>query len=184
MRTASPLPRLTPLLVLAALAACEPASGPTALERTDAPALAGARHGPPASAVMEFGREIGADKPPTHPTFHARDRVRPHTVVIRAGGTVHFDVAPVHQVGIYEDGTRPVDIEVSPSTLEPSPAPLFLPDFVIDDPEGRIGLGPGLSFSSGHEWSYTFPEPGRYLVICTVTPHFVEAKMYGYVHVK
>lgn len=172
------------LALLAATAACESSVAPGEVDGSRAAPLAAAQGGPPASAVMEFGRDVGADRPPTHPSFHAKDKVRPRTVVIRAGGTVHFDVAPAHQVGVYDSGTEPADIEVSPATLEPSPGPLFIPDFVIDDPDRRIGLGPELSFFAGYQWSFTFDEPGRYLVICTVTPHFVEAKMYGFVEVK
>ena len=32
--------------------------------------------------------------------------------------------------------------------------------------------------------SFTFTEPGRYLVICTFLPHFADAQMYGWVIVK
>lgn len=142
--------------------------------------------GPPMEAVMSVGAEdVGnPNKPPTHPSAHARDRMRPGTVVISRGGTVTFDVGAIHQVAIYGDGIGPDDIEVGPGTLEDSPIPgPFPPDFIIDDPAERIYLGPAISFS-GHTTSFTFDEPGRYLVICTVTPHFVANDMYGWVIVK
>lgn len=52
------------------------------------------------------------------------------------------------------------------------------------EPDGRIGLGPELSYVAGHHWSLTFDEPGRYLVTYTVTPHLVEAKRCGFDEVK
>ena len=33
-------------------------------------------------------------------------------------------------------------------------------------------------------WTASFSEPGRYLVICNLTPHFGFFKMYGWVIVK
>lgn len=138
-------------------------------------------------AVMDVGaKAVGnPNKPPTHPSAHAKDRMRPGTVVISRGGTVTFRVGAVHQVAVYDEGVVPADVEVSPATLEDWPGPPFpIPDFVIDDGQDRIFLGPSLSFFGGHTTSFTFEEPGRYLVICTVTPHFVENDMYGWVIVK
>lgn len=93
-----------------------------------------------------------------------------------------------HGVAIYAPGTTPEDIEVSDATLKdvdvPFP-PFVLEDFIIDDPENRIVMGP-LS-AEAMQWTApagTFDEPGRYLVICYVTPHFTEAKMYAYIDVR
>jgi hypothetical protein len=56
----------------------------------------------------------------------------------------------------------------------------------IEDPEGRVALGPPQPPPGAEEIEWTTPpgtfdEPGRYLVICTTRVHFVEAKMYGWV---
>lgn len=133
-------------------------------------------NGPAMTAVMDFGSKIvGSPYPPPSghdDSFHAKDKVRPRTVVVAAGGTVVFNVGPVHQVAVYDDGVEPTDIDLANA------------GFIIDDPTERIGLGPPVSFTEGHQYAFTFNEPGEYLVICTVTPHFVDAKMYGWVTVK
>lgn len=174
-------------LVLIAVLAAGCSEAPTALEELpsaisqDELAL---RQGPPMDeATVQFGRpEVGADFPPEeeHPSSHAKDALQPRTVVIAAGGTVTFDMALLHQVAIYEPGTRPEDIDTSELTGAPVPFP-FPP--LIDDEDGRVAVGP-LSFPAPIQWSYTFEEPGRYLVICTVLPHFAEFDMYGWVTVK
>jgi plastocyanin len=142
--------------------------------------------GLPTEATVIFGREKqGTSFPPAEhdASFHARDRILPHAVNIAAGGTVHFVMAPFHQAAFYEDGTKPGDIEVSPATLEDLviPGGPTLPDFIINDPNARIVTS---TFSFGQTFSHTFTEPGTYLVICMVTPHFLFANMYAYVHVK
>jgi hypothetical protein len=135
------------------------------------------------TATVKFGR-VGVGSPfppPDHDaSFHAYDAIRPRTAVIRAGGTVTFEVAPFHYPAIYEDGTRPEDINTDDVYFEGDcPIPLF------EDEEGRIAEGP-LNCPSDEvvEWSYTFEEPGLYLVICQMLPHFVEANMYSWVRVR
>lgn len=148
---------------------------------------------PDATATVRFGLEnVGSPFPP--PAEHdrstnAQDNLVPRTVVISQGGSVTFEIAPFHQVAIYEPGTTPNDIEISPATLEDLPVPFppfVLPDFIINDPDSRVVLGPPLAFSH-QTWTTpasTFDQPGRYLVICTVLPHFEDNNMYGWVIVK
>jgi plastocyanin len=171
--------------VLAAVAACRDA-GPTA--GADARASF-ATDASPASVVVEFGREhVGSSFPPPSGhdrSFHAKDKMNPRTVVIERGGTVTFTIAPLHRPAVYERGTEPGDIEVSPATLEPlSLGPVFIPNFVINDPDGRIAQAPSYSLGFQSWTTPPFTEPGRYLVICTTRPHFVDANMYGWVIVK
>jgi plastocyanin len=126
--------------------------------------------GPSSSAVMVFGNpDAGTPYPPqSHDqSLHGKDRVIPGTVVISAGGTVTFKVHPGHRVAVYDDGTRPEDIIVTPAS------------FVLD-PTNRLWLQP----TAGPTFSYTFTEPGRYLVICAARRHFVVANMYGWVIVR
>jgi hypothetical protein len=98
---------------------------------------------------------------------------------------VTFQIGPFHQVAVYQPGTKPGDIEVSPATLQPLiVGPVFIPNFIINDPDGRLALGPPVSFAPQQWTSPPLTQPGTYLVICTVTPHFVEANMYGWIIVK
>lgn len=178
---------------LGALLACH--DSPVAPDRpADSFAAIGVAHGIPTNAVVEFGAEdVGSPFPPVpghDASYHAKDKVRPRTVVIRAGGSVTFEMATFHQVAIYDRGIGTGDIDVS-ATIDltaPPPAPpgtVIIPDFIIDDPVGRLALSP-FSFAP-MTWTSppgAFDEPGTYLVICTVVPHFVLANMYAWVIVK
>jgi hypothetical protein len=137
--------------------------------------------GPDEGATVQFGNpDAGSPYPP--PAFeghdsssNARDNLIPRTSVISAGGNVTFNVVGFHQPAVYEAGTTPDDIDVPPF---PVPFNLF-----INDPDGRLALGapvPG-------PWTPpagTFDEPGRYLILCNVTPHFALFNQYGWVIVK
>lgn len=126
---------------------------------------------PGSGALMEFGNPIaGSPYPPgAHDaSFHGNDRVIPGTVTIDAGQTVTFRVYPGHRVGIYKDGVRPNDIAIVPGAT-----------FVLD-PTNRIAL----QGTPVPVISWKFNQPGRYLVICAVTRHFVQANMYGWVIVR
>lgn len=96
-------------------------------------------------------------------SFHAVDKIEPGSVEISPGQTVDFYVDGFHQVAIYAVGTKPKDIV---------PAG----DFVND---GEFALG-GLTAN----FSHTFTQPGKYLVICNITPHFEFANMWGWVIVE
>jgi len=125
---------------------------------------------PSSGAEMLFGNTLaGTSYPPgVHDqSFHGRDRVIPGTVVIDAGQKVTFRVNPGHRVAIYKPGTRPEDIAVGPG-------------FFVLDPTNRLAL----QAAPVPVLSLTFHNPGRYLVICAVTRHFVEANMYGWVIVR
>jgi hypothetical protein len=141
---------------------------------------AGVLAGPDSTATVQFGNpSVGSPFPP--PEFehdsssNARDNLIPRTSVISAGGSVTFNVAGFHQPAVYEAGTTPDDIDVPPF---PVPFNLF-----INDANNRLALGapvPG-------PWTPpagTFDEPGRYLILCNITPHFAFFNMYGWVTVK
>jgi plastocyanin len=125
---------------------------------------------PGTGEVMVFGNpDAGTNYPPgLHDgSFHGKDRVIPGTVVIDAGQAVTFQVYPGHRVAIYNDGVRPEDIITNPNFL-----------FVLD-PTNRLVLQ-----SNPGNPKLTFKKPGRYLVICAFTRHFVQANMYGWVIVR
>jgi len=163
---------------------------PTAPDGTAAIAAArGGIAGAPADAVVRFGNpDAGTDRfGPVHPSAHAVDNIIPNTVVIRAGGTVTFEVVPPHVVTIYEPGTTPDDIRLIPGVTlfnhVGPPGPPFIPNFYIDEPNGRLFRDPAPAFGPPHSVQYTFDAPGRYLVICSIAPHFA-LKMYAWVEVK
>jgi plastocyanin len=136
--------------------------------------------GPDGSATVRFGNpEAGSPYPP--PVFdhdsssNARDNLIPRTSVIAAGGNVTFTVAGFHQVAVYRAGTEPGDITVPP----------FPPNLFINDPVNRLAMQPAPGVQG--PWmppAGTFSAPGRYLIICTITPHFAIDNMYGWVIVK
>jgi hypothetical protein len=125
----------------------------------------------------------------------------PYEVKIKAGGTVNFIIAGFHLVVVYDDGTKPEDINVGMTVLpQGAPAPPL-----IDDPNNRIyrGIDPTvLPFLQGplqpalmppgappfqpvlqdRVEVVHFPDPGKFLVICGVLPHFNDG-MYGFVRV-
>lgn len=138
--------------------------------------------------VVQFGREhVGSPFRPPDPhdaSFHAIDAIRPRTVVVEAGSTVRFEIAPAHKPAVYEPGTTAEDIDVS--STEDAGLPFPFPP-LINDEDGRLARGDlNVNFATGEtmDFEFTFEEPGRYLVICEVVPHFVGAKMYAWVEVK
>jgi hypothetical protein len=144
-----------------------------------------------ATAAVRFGlNELGSPFPPQIGHDHsstAADNLVPRTVVIARGGSVTYQIDEVHQAAVYRPGVEPGDIRVDGTTLEDVDlGVIVLPGFRINDPNGRIALAPPQALVE-HTWTTppgTFDQPGRYLVICTSTPHFVLNKMYGWVIVQ
>ena len=157
--------------------------------------------GPLASANVSFGQwnlDTPLDRFPNN-----SDRTRnnhhliPGVVDIKAGGSVNFIVGGFHHILIYDDGTKPSDINVSlliPTTVQPGPP-------LINDPVNRIyrGLDPSvLPLLPGSTppqplqdrvETVHFPNRGKFLVICGVLPHFFDPAtgqfiMFGYVRVQ
>jgi plastocyanin len=142
---------------------------------------------PPMSATVRFGlSNVGSPFPPTadhDKSTHAVDSVVPRTVVISQGGTVTFEIgSPVHQVAIYEPGTGPNDIDTG---LVIGSLPGCPPVPLIADPDGLVAILDDQPCAGGSNApSFTFTEPGRYLIVCTFLPHFVDNDMYSWVIVK
>jgi plastocyanin len=154
--------------------------------------------GPLATATVSFGAwRSGTDRLPNlgqTPTLEINvHAVIPNEVQIKAGGTVNFIISGFHQVIVYGDGTRPEDIDTAdtvPAAVQPGPP-------LIDDANNRVfrGIdpsvlpalqgppqGPRQPVLQDRIEAVQFTEPGQYLVICGVLPHFL-AGMYGYVKV-
>jgi hypothetical protein len=152
-----------------------------------APVVAGQGHShqrvddPNANATVSFGHWQQFDRFPNN-----NDRTRnghqliPYAAKIKAGGTVNFIIAGFHQVIVYDNGTKPEDVNATltvPVTAPPGPP-------LINDPTSRIyrGLDPSLNPQDRVEVVH-FPNKGVYLVICGVQPHFVNDQVYGFVRV-
>jgi plastocyanin len=144
--------------------------------------------GLPLSATIAFGQpDTGSSFPPPSghdSSSHAKDNLVPRTVVIAQGGTVTFDLSgpgrAIHQVAIYPDGTEPGDVD---TTILAPPVAGCPPVPRIADPDGIV-LAPQPCAGGTTAPSYTFTEPGRYLVICAFLPHFADFAMYGWVIVR
>ncbi len=105
----------------------------------------------------------------------------PHRATIKAGGSVNFIIAGLHQVAVYAPGTKPEDIDKTitrPTTGVPPGVPL------INDANNRVyaGLDPSTQPRDRVEVVH-FPNRGLHLVICAVLPHFLD-NMWGYVRVQ
>jgi plastocyanin len=117
------------------------------------------------------------------PRFSNHHQLTPEIAKIKAGGTVNFIIAGLHVISVYDDGTKPEDIDIT--DLVPNRPPMTPP--IINDATDRIyrGLDPLLlppGTQQDRVEAVQFSEPGLYLVICAVLPHFQEG-MYGYVRV-
>ena len=141
--------------------------------------------GPLANATVSFGQWQTSPPLDRFPNASPADRnqheLLPNEVRIRKGGAINFVISGFHQVAVYGPGTQPAAINVNdtvPSTGTPAGVPL------INDPTNRVyrGLDPSLQPRDRVE-VVTFAQPGRYLVICAVRPHFVDDGMYGFVTV-
>ena len=97
----------------------------------------------------------------------------------RRSSDVPVDLA-AHQVAVYEPGVTPEDIDVPP--FGPPADPTF-DNIFINDGDGLLFPMPPPTVSTTSP-AGAFATPGKYLMICNVTPHFLFAKMYGWIEVK
>jgi plastocyanin len=125
------------------------------------------------------------------------DIIIPDKVTIKEGDAVNFIIGGGHVVTVYDDGTKPEDIDTS--VIEPAANCPTTAGGVINDPINRIYRGPCFSTNFGTTPSTTivrrdgvevvqFTKPGRYLVICARKNHFIdqatgEFQMFGFVKV-
>ncbi|MCI0348614.1 MAG: hypothetical protein L0Z53_04240, partial [Acidobacteriales bacterium] len=113
------------------------------------------------------------------PVVPNQHQLIPNEAMIRAGGAVNFVIAGFHHVIVYGDGTQPSAINAGNTVMPTAGGPPL-----IADPNNRIyrGLDPSLQPQDRVE-VVLFPNPGRYLVICGVLPHFANDNMFGFVKV-
>jgi plastocyanin len=141
--------------------------------------------GDKAHAVVAFGQWVPFDRfaNPGGPTDRTKNHhlLTPFEVTIKPGGAVSFIVSGFHQPTIYAPGTKVEDINTTLIAAGTTPPGL------IDDPTNRVfrGIDPR-SFGAIQDRieNVTLSEPGRYLVICAVLPHFVTDNMHGFINVR
>jgi len=132
----------------------------------------------------------------------------PFEAEVDAGGAVSFIISGFHQILIYGPGRELADVKAAAVGLNlpafgPFPPPLvnYLEDLVYRGLDPRVLQYLPLPLIPGPPplpapppagtanpvvdriESVNFKEPGRYLVICGVRPHF-DTDMHGYVNVK
>ena len=157
---------------------------PVAASPASGNATSGSMAATPQSATMQFGLEdVGTGYPPPaehDSSWHANDTIVPQTVVIDRGGTVTFNAVGIHEIAIYNAGLGLADVNTT-TNLVPHPCGSFLPPLIGPDAATQLGY-----FATGcgpRTYTQTFADPGDYLVICSVLPHF-QTKMYGWVRVR
>jgi hypothetical protein len=124
------------------------------------------------------------------------DIVIPQRVTIKEGDSVNFIIGGGHVLTIYDDKTKPEDIDTS--VIEPATNCPTNAGGVINDPDKRIYRGPCFSTNVGTTPPTTitrrdgvevvrFTKPGTFLVICARKNHFNPApgefQMFGFVRV-
>jgi hypothetical protein len=147
------------------------------------PLSAQADNSPLSNASVSFGAWMTVPALDRFPDVSPREanhhELIPRQIRIKAGGTVNFIIAGFHQVIVYDDGTQPGEIDTAVTVPPTEGGPPL-----INDPNNRIyrGLDPSLQPRDRVEVVH-FPNPGTYLVICGVLPHFVDDDMFGFVKV-
>ena len=140
--------------------------------------------GPLASTTVSFGQwstDPPFDRfpnvvPPADRNVHL---LTPNMPTIKAGGSVNFVIAGLHNVQIFEAGHTPGAINAGLTI--PMTGPPGLP--IINDPVGRIYRGPDPSLLPLDRVEVVqLTRPGTYLVICGFLFHFLD-NMFGFVKV-
>jgi plastocyanin len=170
-------------------------------------AAVGVAAAPPDTATMVFGKVLGNRPPTTRPCVDVRpgrpdcfagdhdgsgnaaDDIVPRTAVIATGGQVSFIRADGrHQAAVYAPGTDVRALQAAAAASAPPGPPS---EFNIDTATlDRVYLGPLQgAWPAGPAGAQTTPagtftEPGRYLVVCTFRPHFIDNNMYGWINVQ
>jgi plastocyanin len=139
----------------------------------------------PRNATVSFGAwqtDPPFDRfPESSPGARNQHQMFPKQIGVKAGDVVNFINSGTHQLIVYDDGTKPDDIDTDRTTLSTGD-----PDdtVLIDDPTNRIYRGPDPTlFLRDRIEVLHFPNPGTYLVICGLHSHFVEDGMFGFVKV-
>jgi plastocyanin len=138
------------------------------------------------SVTVSFGAGLNTAQPGNPANHH----VLPTTIEIKTGGVVNFAVAGFHQIVVYQPGIEADDIV--PPVFVPPATNLFM-NYNLGTAY-YVGINPGDAnpgtpvtpagvFNGANRLeSVSFSQPGVYLVVCNVTPHFNDG-MYAYIRV-
>src|SRR5688572_24465565 len=133
---------------------------------------------------VSFGRGLNTAQP-GNAVNHV---ILPDDIHVKAGGVVHFLVAGLHQVVVYNPGTTPEDIVIPPENpffindpTTPTTNQFYLGIVPAGGPPGTPAtINP--SNAMNRLESVTIGDPGTYLVICNVRQHFQDG-MFAFVRV-
>ena len=166
-------------------------------------ATADDRDGPEARIIsVAFGAGMNTAQPGNPANHH----VIPDTIRVNVGDVVSFTVSGFHILRVYGNGVRLADVKalipdecevnpLPPATFPPQcgapPVPVVSAGALSVYYQGINSLvspqpGPPFALPSpatNRVEPVSFNEPGRYLVICAVLPHFND-KMYAWVEVR
>ena len=153
--------------------------------------------------TVAFGAGLNTAQPGNAQNHH----VLPGVIRVNAGDVVNFVVSGLHVIRVYDRGVKLSDVKaVIPDECEVNPTPPaeFPENCFTDGPvpvipqlgldvfyEGLNSIGPPppvppfapLSLAQNRVEPVAFLNPGRYLVICAVLPHFND-RMYAWVEVR
>lgn len=152
--------------------------------------------------TVAFGAGLNTAQPGNAQNHH----VLPNVIRVNAGDVVNFVVAGLHVIRVYDNGVQLPDVKAQiPDECEVNPVPPaeFPENCFTDGPvevipqlgldvvyEGLNSIGPPpqvppfapVSLAQNRVEPVAFLNPGRYLVICAVLPHFNDG-MYAIVEV-
>ena len=130
-----------------------------------------------ASVTVSFGAGLNTAQPGNAANHH----ILPREIKVNRAGVVNFVVAGFHQIIVFAPGVVLGQIVVPPAGLflyEPAPPSALLVHYLGIRTTG--GPPPGIaptsdpSNSPNRVESVSFANPGSYLVICNVRPHFID----------
>lgn len=152
--------------------------------------------------TVAFGAGLNTAQPGNAQNHH----VLPNVIRVNAGDVVNFVVAGLHVIRVYDNGVQLPDVKAQiPDECEVNPVPPaefpencftngpveVIPQLGLDVVyEGLNSIGPPpqvppfapVSLAQNRVEPVAFLNPGRYLVICAVLPHFNDG-MYAIVEV-
>jgi plastocyanin len=153
--------------------------------------------------TVAFGAGLNTAQPGNAQNHH----ILPNVIRVQAGDVVNFVVSGLHVIRVYDKGVQLKDVKAQiPDECEVNPTPPaeFPENCFTEGPvpvipplgldvlyEGLNSIGPPppvppfapVSLAQNRVEGVVFLNPGRYLVICAVLPHFND-KMYAIVEVR